>query len=111
MAVHRASLAALSQLVAFATAVMGGAYFGLFACGGPNWRWRAYEALAGVLLVATLLLWRPARHRLAKALGFTAALAATFLMVQAMIGPLPWASPFSRTYWRQVLVTLEKGPC
>ena len=111
MPISRAALAALSQIASFATAVAGGLYFGLFSCGGPHWYWRVFEALAAVVLAATLSVWPPGRYRLVKSVGFVVVLVATFVIVQATIAPLPWVTPTSRAYWRQVLVSIQKGPC
>jgi hypothetical protein len=98
-------------IAALSVAALGGAFFGLFSCGGYVWHWHTYEALAAASLIVANVMWRPRHHALLRRLGLLIAFAATYLLVQAATAPLYWAKPFSVNYWHLVLDTIANGPC
>src|SRR6218665_3381157 len=82
-------------VVALVVALLGGAYFGAFSCGGYEWH---QEALAGVLLAVTAVSvlvpfhrQRPALSRLPALLGVPV----MFIIAQAVAAPFYPAAPDS----------------
>ena len=107
-----ARVASISLVAAFAVAVLGGSFFGLFLSGGYAWHWPAFQLLSVVVLSIALIFWQPHRHRFLASLGLVTAFVAIFLLVEALTAPVLFAKAiFSGDYWKLALNTLLRGPC
>jgi hypothetical protein len=105
-------------------ALLGGAYFGLFACGGYAWKWQLYDWLelliSGAWIVATIASFRAAtvsgrslwRTILVCAL-FYPGVHLLFFTTMASVSPFYPAPPQSfNDWWRGFLFTWREGvPC
>jgi hypothetical protein len=100
-----------SVALAIAVAAIGGAFFGLFSCGGYIWHHYLFNGLAVASTLGAVLLWRPATGRAWKVMALLLGLVATNQIVEAAVAPIYWGAATPVEYVRAAFDALQHGPC
>jgi hypothetical protein len=107
----RAKLPGLSVALAIIVAGTGGAFFGLFSCGGYIWHRYLFDLLVAVSTLCALVLWRPASGRVWKGVALVLGLVATYHIVEAAVAPIYWGVATPSEYLRSAVEAFQSGPC
>lgn len=102
----------LPVIAAFALALSGGCYFGLFSCGGDAWHEEAFFCVLVALVVVALMSSREHRRPLLSRLFVLLGVPAVFAIAEAAAAPFYPAAPGSwQEFSRGFLSAFERGPC
>ena len=105
-------LRAIPSLAAVSVAVVGGAFFGMFSCGGQRWHLIAFQVVLGALVVTAMAV--PLfRDRPKASRAFVLALVVLgYFVAQAAVAPFYPSTPESVTsFGQRFMQVLEYGPC
>mgnify|MGYP000420281509 CR=1 FL=1 len=104
------NLRTLPTIALVSGAAVGGAYFGLFSCGGYEWHWHAFLGIAALLSGWTVAV--PVKKTIGGRLWPLALAPVAFVLTEAAAAPFYPATPDSLDqYGAQFALTLQHGAC
>lgn len=101
----------LFTFMSVVTALLGGAYFGAFACGGFPWHRQAFLIVLGATTLAALMVPLDRRRPVLSRLIVVVGVPALFITAQAAAAPFYPAPPDSFEDFLGSLLALESGSC